>query len=109
MEKNFRSSKNIVSVCNKFIKNNSLRYSKTIHTDNDYVEPINIIKVDSINDQYDYLLKDLEGKDLSKTCILYRNNLSSIGLIETLERHGIPFYMRDVKVRFFNHWLIHTL
>ena len=109
MEKNYRSSKNIVSVCNKFIKNNTLRYSKTIYTDNDYVEPINIVKVNSISDQYDYLVKELEGKDLSKTCILYRNNLSSIGLIETLERHRIPFYMRDVKLRFFNHWLVQDI
>ncbi|NLY86011.1 MAG: ATP-dependent helicase [Tissierellia bacterium] len=109
MEKNYRSSKNIISVCNKFIKNNSLRYNKTIYTDNDYVEPINIIKVNSIIDQYDYLMEELAGKDLSKICILYRNNLSSIGLIEALDRNRIPFYMRDVKVRFFNHWLINDI
>lgn len=109
MEKNYRSSKNIVSVCNKFIKNNTLRYSKNIYTDNDYVEPINIIKVNSINDQYDYIIKELEGRDLSNICILYRNNLSSIGLMEVLEKNKIPFNMRDVKVKFFNHWLIHDI
>lgn len=106
MEKNYRSSKNIVSVSNKFIKNNRLRYNKTIYTDNDYVEPINIIKVNSINEQYNYLIEDLKGKDLSKTCILYRNNLSSIALMEVLARNKIPFSIRDLKLRFFNHWLI---
>lgn len=106
MEKNYRSSKNIVSVCNKFIKRNTLRYNKTIITDNDYIEPINIIKVNSVEEQYEFLIRDLKGKDLSKTCILYRNNLSSIGLIEILDRNKIPFYLRDIKIRFFNHWLI---
>ncbi|MFA7410824.1 MAG: ATP-dependent helicase [Tissierellaceae bacterium] len=109
MEKNYRSSKNIVSVCNKFISQNTLRYDKQIVAERDYLEPINIIKVDSLWKQYDYLIEELRDKDLSKSCILYRNNLSSIGLIEALERQKIAFYMRDVKVRFFNHWLIRDI
>ncbi len=109
MEKNYRSSKNIVSVCNKFISSNTLRYDKTIATDNDFVEPINIVKVEKILDQYNYIKKDIEDKDIRKISILYRNNLSSIGLIDFLEKNNIPFYMRDVKVRFFNHWLVQDI
>ncbi len=109
MEKNYRSSKNIVSVCNKFIKFNTLRYNKTISTDNGFIEPINIVKVDSIVDQYNYIIKDIENKDLKNISILYRNNLSSIGLIDFLEKCKIPFYMRDVKIKFFNHWLIQDI
>lgn len=106
MEENYRSSKNIVSVSNKFIKSNTLRYKKEIKTHNPYLEPVNIIKVKSITDQYEYLIEDLKNKDLSKSCILYRNNLSSIGIIEFLIRNNISFYTRDKKLRFFNHWLI---
>lgn len=109
MEKNYRSSKNIVSVCNKFIRSNTLRYDKTISTDNDFVEPINIVKVEKILDQYNYIKKDIEGKDLKNISILYRNNLSSIGLIDFLEKNDISFYMRDVKVRFFNHWMVQDI
>ncbi len=106
MEENYRSSKNIVSICNKFIKNNNHRYEKNIFTNNSHVEPINIIKVNSIDEQYKYILEDLKNQDLSQCCILYRNNISSIGLIETLEKNNIQFYMRDKKLRFFNHWVI---
>lgn len=109
METNYRSSKNIVSICNQFIKINTIRYNKNITTNNEYVEPINIVKVKSIKDQYEYIIKDLEGKDLSNVCILYRNNISSIGIIEAFERRDIPFYVRDVKLRFFNHWLIQDI
>lgn len=109
MEENYRSSKNIVSVCNQFIRRNTLRYNKNISTANDYIEPINIVKVNSIDEQYKYLVEDLRARDLSNCCILYRNNLSSIGIIEVFERNNIPFYMRDIKVRFFNHWLIQDI
>lgn len=106
MEKNYRSTKNIVSICNKFIKTNKERYKKEIYTDNDFLEPIDIIKVKNIKDQYKIILDSLKDKDLSDCCILYRNNLSSVGLIEILERSKIPFYMRDTKLRFFNHWIL---
>lgn len=106
MEQNYRSSKNIVSVCNNFIKSNNIRYEKNIFTDNSHVEPINIIKVNSIDEQYRYIIKDIKDKDLSQCCILYRNNISAIGIIETLEKNNISFYMRDKKIRFFNHWVI---
>ena len=109
MEKNYRSSKNIVSVCNKFISSNTLRYDKTISTDNNFLEPINIVKVKSILDQYNYIIKDIKGRDLDNSAILYRNNLSSIGIIDFLEKNNISFYMRDVKVRFFNHWLVQDI
>lgn len=109
MEQNYRSSRNIVSVCNRFIKKNALRYNKNISTENKYIEPINIIKVDTIADQYKYLLEEIKNRDSSNSCILFRNNLSAIGIIELFERNKIPFYMRDVKVRFFNHWLVQDI
>lgn len=109
MEKNYRSTKNIVSICNRFIKSNKQRYNKNISTDNDFLEPINIVKVKNITDQYKILLEDLQKQNLSECCILYRNNLSSVGLMEILERNNIPFYMRDTKLRFFNHWLLQDI
>ena len=66
MEKNYRSTKNIVSICNKFIKANLERYHKEIYTDNEFLEPINIVKVKDTNDQYKILLKELKNKNLSE-------------------------------------------
>ncbi len=109
MEENYRSSKNIVTVCNNFIKSNNLRYNKNIFTRNEFLEPINIIKVNTIVDQYDYLIKEIKDQDLSKICILYRNNLSSVGIVEMLERNNMPFYVKDTKQRFFNHWLVNDI
>lgn len=109
MEKNYRSTKNIVSISNKFIKTNKKRYEKNILTDNDYLEPINIIKLKNKEDQYEYLMEKLKDRDLPNAAILYRNNLSSIGIINALEKKKILFYMGDKKIRFFSHWLVYDI
>lgn len=110
MEQNYRSSKNIVSICNKFIKQNTLRYNKNIFTQNSFVEPINIIKVNTLENQYEYLVNELTQKNnYNNSAILYRNNISAIGIIEYLERNNIPFSMRDVNIKFFNHWVVHDI
>ncbi len=110
MEQNYRSTKNIVNISNKFIKQNSLRYNKNIFTENDYLEPINIVKVNTVEEQYKYLLNDINShKDYANSAILYRNNISAIGIIEYLDRDDLPFYMRDNKMNFFNHWIINDI
>ncbi len=102
MEENYRSSRNIVSICNKFIKQNTLRYDKNIFTKNKFIEPVNIVKVKTLEEQYKFLIKELKRENnYNNSAILYRNNISAIGLIEYLERNNIPFYMKDVKINFF--------
>lgn len=110
MEENYRSTKNIVNICNRFIKKNTLRFNKDIFTKNPYIEPIKLVKVKNLEEQYTYLMDQLEGiVDYRNTAILYRNNLSAIGIMEALERKGIPFYIKDFKIKFFDHWLVQDI
>lgn len=110
MEENYRSTKNIVNICNRFIKKNTLRFNKDIFTKNPYMEPIKLVKVKNLEEQYTYLMDQLEGiVDYKNTAILYRNNLSVIGIMEALERKGIPFYIKDFKIKFFDHWLVQDI
>ncbi len=109
MEENYRSTKNIVSVSNNFIKTNTLRYIKNISTSNDFLQPINIIKVNSIEEEYQHILQDLKDKDLGNSSILYRNNLSAIGLIDFFDKNNIPFNMKDTNLKFFNHWVLEDI
>ncbi|EOD00689.1 ATP-dependent helicase [Caldisalinibacter kiritimatiensis] len=110
MEENFRSTKNIVTVSNNFIKTNTIRYNKNLYTNNPSLRPISIVKLKDEYDQLDYLVKELKGSaDLSETAILYRNNITSISLVDKLSRHNIPFYLRDTKLNFFKHWVIQDM
>ena len=110
MEENYRSTKNIVSVCNNFIKQNTLRYNKNIFTKNPYVEAVNIVKLKDLEAQYKFLIEELNNKNNhNNSAILYRNNISAIGIIEYLERNNLAFYMKDTKEDFFSHWIVKDL
>lgn len=106
MEENFRSSSNIVKLSNNFIKKNEDRYKKNIFTNNTSSSNPTIYTAKSSMDQYQYIIDDLKDKDIRKSCVLYRNNMSSIGLASLLDKNNIPFYSKDSNQKFFNHWVI---
>lgn len=104
MEENFRSTKNIVNIANIFISQNKKRFEKTVVTDNPFDKPVNIIKLKEPKDQYAFIEKELE-KDKGDIAVLYRNNLSSIGLVEYFERKNYSFNIKDKKTKFFSHFI----
>ena len=104
MEENFRSTKNIVNIANIFISQNEKRFEKTVVTDNPFDKPVNIIKLKEPKDQYAFIEKELE-KDKGDIAVLYRNNLSSIGLVEYFERRNYSFNIKDKKTKFFSHFI----
>ncbi|MGM0396067.1 MAG: ATP-dependent helicase [Bacillota bacterium] len=109
MENNYRSSRNIVNLSNDFIKQNKSRYVKKITTDNPYNRPVQVVNFKTIEDQYSYILKNTKKSNNNKIAVLYRNNLSALGLMNFLEKNNTEFYMRDVKLKFFNHWLVRDI
>jgi DNA helicase-2/ATP-dependent DNA helicase PcrA len=106
LKENYRSSKNIVDASYSFISKNLNRYDKDIFTKNPYKSPVKILKFKSILDQYGFIIEDINKNFDKSIAILYRNNLSSIGLIHFLNKKNYKFYMRDFKLKFFNHWLL---
>ncbi len=106
MENNYRSTKNIVTAANKFIKQNNERYDKNMFSERDEGSPAKYICLQDKNDQYGHIVTMLE-KDInfSGTAVLYRNNVSAIPLVDSLHRSNIPFYLREAKTYFFRHWV----
>ncbi len=110
MEQNYRSANNIVHVANLFIQQNKVRYRKDMFTENAQANAVMISKVKNEKEQMAILIRHLrQANDLSNTAILYRNNLSSIALADTLNQFGILFYVRDVFKNFFTHWVVQDL
>ncbi len=110
MEDNYRSTKNIVAVSNKFISQNKNRYSKIIQTQNPPKNPVKILKFRDMIDQYDHIVNALRKEyPISGSAILFRNNLSIVGLANSLKRSGIRFYVRDSRLKFFSHWLVNDV
>lgn len=105
MEHNYRSTKSIVSICNEVIKENTKRYSKNMVTDNQEGVSIELVPTRTRFDQMEAILKANETA-VGDSCILYRNNQSSVMVAKVLVDENIPFYLKDFKNRFFTHWVI---
>lgn len=109
IEKNYRSAQNIVEVLNTFIEKNANRYKKTLKTDIPASVPINVVKVKTPDKQYQYILEDLKKSPYKESAILYRNNLSSVGLVDYFSYHDVKFFLRDSKLKFFNHRILRDI
>lgn len=110
MEQNYRSSKDIVDIANRFIKRNKDRYDKNMFTENPNHKPIEIKDFVDYRLQAKYLVQEINSVEKKKDiAILYRNNSSSIMLINELDRNQIPFYIKDSDNRFFSHWIVKDL
>jgi DNA helicase-2/ATP-dependent DNA helicase PcrA len=110
MEQNYRSSPDIVNVANQFIKRNKNRYAKNMFTENATMEPIQIQSFADYQHQVKYLAEAIrEVEELGEVAVLFRNNSSSITLMNEFERVGIPFYIKDADNRFFSHWVVEDI
>ncbi|WP_135557248.1 ATP-dependent helicase [Paenibacillus cymbidii] len=107
MTRNYRSTRTIVDAANTFIKRNKTRYDKNMTTENPDGPPIVIRTFANYAYQANYLVQEAAGTEqLAEVAVLYRNNASSIALINAFDRAGIPFYMKDADNRFFSHWVV---
>ncbi len=108
MEQNFRSSQDIVSCSNQFIKRNRLRFDKELMTQNPAYMPIAIVKAGDIRGQYEFILKYIreQKKDYRSYSVLFRNHLSTVLIADMFDREGIPFHTLGYKSHFFNHWVV---
>lgn len=107
MEQNFRSTDNIVSVSNGFIKSNTKRYRKNMFTDRNAGEKVKVYNVRNSQKELDLLLAKIKKTGcLNDIAVLYRNNLSVIPIVDLLDKNNINFYVKDYNNSFFKHWVV---
>nr|WP_235612276.1 ATP-dependent helicase [Metalysinibacillus jejuensis] len=110
MTHNYRSTQTIVQAANAFIMHVSQRFAKQMVTDAPKGEPI-AIKVHTTHARQLEAVVDVITKAASyqDVAVLYRNNASSIAIAHLLAERGIPFYVKDVYTRFFQHFIMQDL
>jgi len=104
LEKNYRSTKNILNIANTIIKHNKMRIGKNLYSEISGVEPI--IKKFSTNREEAYFVanqikKILKENQHTSIAILYRNNNLSRLFEEYLVQFGI-FYKKIGSYKFFD-------
>lgn len=110
LENNYRSSRNLVEVTGAFIKTNRERYAKDLKTENDAKGDPAIINVNNERQQLKFIVDTVKAhfhkEKPEKLAVLYRNNLSSITIVNALEQNGIPFNIKQNRLFFFKHWVV---
>ncbi len=113
MEENFRSYKDVVTAANYFIKTNVHRYEKTISTTKGFEEPLVLAKAKNVQAQSTYLVdrvkKELIEDPSREIAILYRNNISSLPIMDTFLREGISFYNKDNRRSYLSHFVVEDI
>ncbi len=104
LEKNYRSTKNILAAANSVIEKNRMRRKKTLYTDNDHGEKISLNATYTENEEARAIADTArslieKGTDPREIAVLYRANFQSRAIEDAFIKKNIPYQL--VGVRFF--------
>lgn len=105
MNKNYRSSANIVESADKFIQKNFNRHEKHMCATRNKAADIKYITLKSRQAQYKYLL-EMAKSNTAQTAILYRDNESILPLVDLLERENVSYRIKSTDLAFFSQRLV---
>lgn len=95
LNKNYRSTKDIVMLSDFIIKRNKIRYEKSVESHSNTKTPIQIIRVKNIEYQNKFILKEISNLNESENlAILFRNNISAYAVSYDLLKNNISFGKR---------------
>ena len=101
LERNYRSTPEIVRLANAFIKQNKNRYQKQMFTERPSGEKVKFLKCKRREDQYNSIAPKLLTRWEGETAVIYRNNESAIPLVAELMKCNMPFRCRGMDTVFF--------
>ncbi|MBQ3559204.1 MAG: UvrD-helicase domain-containing protein [Agathobacter sp.] len=108
MEKNYRSTKQIVDAAQRFISRNQGRYEKSMISERGDGDSICKIHVKNRQDQYLDIL-EVAKNNASDTAILYRDNDSAVVLADLLFRNNIPFNLKKPERSFYDNLVVRDI
>lgn len=110
MDKNFRSTKNIIKISNKIIQGNKIRYEKSSKHTTEESSQIMLFKVKNSIIQARELLKRISEINPNETIgVLYRNNISSLYVADILKNNDIDFFVKENKFDFYSNRILNDV
>ncbi|MBI2357184.1 UvrD-helicase domain-containing protein [Candidatus Dojkabacteria bacterium] len=96
LEQNYRSVANVIHAAVSVIGQNTSRAEKTLWTDKESGEKINIYQARDPEDEAQFVVDEIttfrnSGRKLKEVAVLYRTNFQSRTLEEELLRRGLPY------------------
>lgn len=110
MDKNFRSTKNIIKISNKIIQGNKIRYEKYSKHTTEENSQIMLFKVKNSTIQARELVKRISEINPNETIgVLYRNNISSLYVADILKNNDIDFFVKENKFDFYSNRILNDV
>lgn len=110
MERNYRSTHTIVNAAGRLIQKNTLRHAKGMNTGNEIGLPVVETALEDNSLLCGHIVARLrEDPSPGGTAVLYRENTSAAALMDALDREGIPFYVREHRQYFADHWVVRDI
>ena len=97
LERNYRSTQNIVNAANCLIKHNQRQIHKNVFSENEKGEKVRLCQVYSDKEEAAYVCKEIlrirskEHVPFGNFCVLYRTNAQSRVIEEELRRQTVPY------------------
>jgi superfamily I DNA/RNA helicase len=108
MERNYRSTPQIVEKAQSFISQNKGRYEKNMTAERGDGEAVILEQVESREAQFMRLLEIAKTTN-KETAFLYRDNESAVVLVDLFLRNNIPFKLRKPEMNFFGTRMVKTV
>ena len=105
MEKNYRSTPEIVNTASRFIVRNQNRYPKNMIAHRPSGDAVKRIDVVSRKKQYAAIM-EIAKEVPADTAVIYRDNDSAIPLIDLLSKNNIPYRCPKKEFRFFTNKIV---
>lgn len=102
LERNYRSTKNILKAASVLISKNTMRKGKTLWTDGPEGEKLIVHESFNEREEAEYVADKIEefGRPFSNNLILYRTNAQSRAFEEVFNKRGLPYIIVG-SIRFF--------
>lgn len=110
LDKNYRSTSNVIKAANNLISKNQNRYEKVIEAIKGEGKSVIIRQFDTLLKENQSLCEEIVehnklGIALSHMAILVRTSHGCGSLIHKLMEYNIPFQMKDSLPNLFDHWI----
>lgn len=108
MERNYRSTEQIVAKAQAFISQNRGRYDKNMTAERGAGDEVEVIRVSSREEQYLRVL-EIARNVKCETAFLYRDNETSVVLVDLFLRNNVKFGLRKPELNFFRSRVVKDL
>lgn len=109
LDTNYRSTDQIIKICNKIINQNKVRFEKKIIGTNVNGEVASLIKPEDISAEASMVAKKVKGLmgkiPLHEIAIIYRTNIQARAFVDVFMDMNIPYQVRDEMPVIYEHWI----